>query len=307
LKDKDYIQELFSEKLSQHESSVRPDLWQNIQANLASQTAVTSSVAAKSVSSASKWIYIAASVVSVTVASVYYFNSDSKESTVVSESKVKINNENTIIKVENAQNESVEKSTVNTSKKENTTVNTHNTVVLVNQTTLRPDEEKIITTEIKNASNNSGGNLNTSATNQNTQGANNPSNSQHKTSISGSNIPTENLIDDDKEKTVVFTDPVQQEKPVVGKISKLPNVISPNGDNVNDYLFLQTERIIEFTITIMDTRNNLVYSSNDPAFTWYGTNMTGEKLPAGKYYYFVTAIDEHNHKINKYNTLEIRY
>jgi gliding motility-associated-like protein len=81
----------------------------------------------------------------------------------------------------------------------------------------------------------------------------------------------------------------QTEKPI--RIA-LPNVFTPNGDGKNETLQIDWNEfeVLDFSIVVLDTKNNVVFKNNDPNFQWNGTNLGGEKLAAGYYIYFVTGL-----------------
>ena len=88
---------------------------------------------------------------------------------------------------------------------------------------------------------------------------------------------------------------------------KLPNIFTPNGDGNNDYLKLDIENVTEFVIVILDAKSNVVFKSEDADFKWDGTNINGDKLPAGNYIYYVTANDSGGKPLTKYSALTIKY
>ena len=81
----------------------------------------------------------------------------------------------------------------------------------------------------------------------------------------------------------------QTEKPI--RIA-LPNVFTPNGDGKNETLQIDWNEfeVLDFSIVVLDTKNNVVFKNNDPNFQWNGANLGGEKLAAGYYIYFVTGL-----------------
>jgi gliding motility-associated-like protein len=81
----------------------------------------------------------------------------------------------------------------------------------------------------------------------------------------------------------------QTEKPI--RIA-LPNVFTPNGDGKNETLQIDWNEfeVLDFSIVVLDTKNNVVFKNNYPNFQWNGTNLGGEKLAAGYYIYFVTGL-----------------
>lgn len=68
---------------------------------------------------------------------------------------------------------------------------------------------------------------------------------------------------------------------------KLPNTFTPNGDGHNDvfkpypYLFIQ-----KIHIKIYNRWGNLVFTTQDRDINWDGTNLNGQRLSDGVYYYF---------------------
>lgn len=81
----------------------------------------------------------------------------------------------------------------------------------------------------------------------------------------------------------------QTEKPI--RIV-LPNIFTPNGDGKNETLQIDWNEfeVSDFSIVVLDTKNNVVFKNNDPNFQWNGANLGGEKLAAGYYIYFVTGL-----------------
>jgi len=68
----------------------------------------------------------------------------------------------------------------------------------------------------------------------------------------------------------------------------LPNIITPNGDDLNDFLVpMKNYRFIEsVNITVFNRWGQEVHSSNEIAINWDGTDQrTGNPLSSGTYYY----------------------
>jgi gliding motility-associated-like protein len=90
------------------------------------------------------------------------------------------------------------------------------------------------------------------------------------------------------------------------EITFLPNVITPNGDYVNDEFRIEFRgRLLDFNLVVMDRQNNMIYKSNDPSAVWNCSMMNGELAPSGNYYYIITAKDELGNSINKYMPLSV--
>lgn len=85
--------------------------------------------------------------------------------------------------------------------------------------------------------------------------------------------------------------PEVKEKEVEFKIA-LPNIITPNNDDANDFLMLTVGEVNSFYIKVLDQNGKMVFESNDPNFKWDGRNMyTGEPVLKGIHMYYVIAED----------------
>ncbi len=98
----------------------------------------------------------------------------------------------------------------------------------------------------------------------------------------------------------LLTTPTSTQNQVVNQVQEtekpirivLPNVFTPNGDGKNETLQVDWNEfeVLDFSIVVLDTKNNVVFKNNDPNFQWNGTSQGGEKLAAGYYIYFVTGL-----------------
>jgi len=68
-----------------------------------------------------------------------------------------------------------------------------------------------------------------------------------------------------------------------------PNVITPNGDGINEYLDLlgKFKSCQEFQLTILNRWGNLVYSGTKTATPFSGNNLDGTPLESGVYFYLL--------------------
>jgi gliding motility-associated-like protein len=64
----------------------------------------------------------------------------------------------------------------------------------------------------------------------------------------------------------------------------IPNVFSPNGDNINDYLDWKIDGIGEFKISVYNRWGDKVYQTEDIEEFW-----DGGKESSGVYYYIMTG------------------
>lgn len=69
----------------------------------------------------------------------------------------------------------------------------------------------------------------------------------------------------------------------------IPNIFSPNKDNVNDCFdlnILQDIQLSEFNVRIFDRWGNLVFVTDDPQECWDGNFQNNEMVP-GVYVYVI--------------------
>lgn len=67
----------------------------------------------------------------------------------------------------------------------------------------------------------------------------------------------------------------------------MPNVFTPNGDGINDFLTIEHLYIGAFQIQIFNRWGVLVYSSNDVSAPWNGKSPSGNELSEGVYFYTI--------------------
>ncbi|MCB9223655.1 MAG: gliding motility-associated C-terminal domain-containing protein [Crocinitomicaceae bacterium] len=101
----------------------------------------------------------------------------------------------------------------------------------------------------------------------------------------GSYIGTMKVVGENNTKVVEF--PVEIEG--TSEISEIPNVITPNNDGANDYFFIKSKDIEEFSITIYNMNGDAIFTSEDPDFRWYGDGPDGE-VKAGTYLFKILAV-----------------
>lgn len=80
--------------------------------------------------------------------------------------------------------------------------------------------------------------------------------------------------------------------PVNGTFGETPNVFTPNGDGVNDVFTLPgigDPCYDSLTIEIYNRWGIKVYTSDDPNFTWDGTDQSGSECEPGVYYVLLTG------------------
>ncbi|MCS7076558.1 MAG: gliding motility-associated C-terminal domain-containing protein [Bacteroidia bacterium] len=71
---------------------------------------------------------------------------------------------------------------------------------------------------------------------------------------------------------------------------KIPNIITPSQDNLNDRVCFKIEGIYDYSLSIYNRWGVVVFESNNPEECWTGeTQKTKMSLPEGVYYYIVNA------------------
>jgi gliding motility-associated-like protein len=70
---------------------------------------------------------------------------------------------------------------------------------------------------------------------------------------------------------------------------EITNVITPNGDGINDFFVTSYAKIYDdVNITILNRWGKVVYEGSNYQNQWNGLNSNGSKLNNGTYYYFIT-------------------
>jgi gliding motility-associated-like protein len=70
----------------------------------------------------------------------------------------------------------------------------------------------------------------------------------------------------------------------------LPNIISPNGDGVNDYWDFRAYSVHTTDFEVFNRWGKSVFKSNDPLTQWNGVNQRGEPLSEGTYFWIINYI-----------------
>jgi gliding motility-associated-like protein len=102
--------------------------------------------------------------------------------------------------------------------------------------------------------------------------------------------------------------PIQEAQAKKTTPISLPNIFTPNGDGQNEKLQIDWggHSIEDFSIVVLDAKNNVVFKSDRPDFEWDGTDLGGEKLPRAHYIYFVSAL-LNGQKWQQSSSLQIQY
>jgi gliding motility-associated-like protein len=285
MEEKDSIKDLFQEKLSQLETPVRTELWSAVSSSIASSSAVATSTGMSLLAKITIGITIAASV----TGTVIFLSKDEAKETPK-------------IEVQNANKQKESKSNPTENKVENnSTISTFNNSNLVNRVSenTATATNNIFESIIDNSSSNS-----TSLVEGPISYAQIETKEEVKAPKNNPKVETSTSAQNQETKQNVATENLPEESKLQ---FTLPNIFTPNGDGNNDYLKLEIENVTEFVIVILDAKSNVVFKSEDADFKWDGTNLSGDKLPAGNYIYYVTAKDLEGKAVTKYSSLTIKY
>ncbi|MDP3567529.1 gliding motility-associated C-terminal domain-containing protein [Sediminibacterium sp.] len=76
-------------------------------------------------------------------------------------------------------------------------------------------------------------------------------------------------------------------------IFELPNIVTLNGDGVNDFFkAIRVRQIKEIDLVIFDRWGNLVYQTKDPYFKWDGTSMQSNLLVSEGTFFYICDVFE---------------
>jgi len=73
----------------------------------------------------------------------------------------------------------------------------------------------------------------------------------------------------------------------VGDELEVPNVFTPNGDQVNDYFEVTTDGINVYEFSVFTRTGTRIYHSLSPRIFWDGNSLDGKELKDGIYYYVI--------------------
>ncbi len=66
---------------------------------------------------------------------------------------------------------------------------------------------------------------------------------------------------------------------------EIPNVFSPDGDNVNEFWEVETENVEKIDLTILNRWGNIMHQSVGPTAIWNGESQAGNEAKDGVYFY----------------------
>lgn len=290
--EKDTIQELFSNALENHTASVRPELWAGVQAKMA-VAGVSSVGVAKGISSTAKWLLGgAAAVGTAVITTVAVMNTGSEAP---NEKSTFAKQEVITPKEEKNQSTVSDKSIdgtvsiVTQQKNELSERGSENRIDFIAPLSFEENERAEVAEALEAIS--------ITTTDKTQEGISN-GNSKEQSAL------VESILNDNTTSTNISES--EETKTSSAKITKFPNVFTPNGDRENDLFRIDSEGLTQFSVTILDNTNKTVFKSSDPQFVWDGTGLDGNLLPAGNYVCFVVAQDETGKAVTAHQYVAIR-
>ncbi len=70
----------------------------------------------------------------------------------------------------------------------------------------------------------------------------------------------------------------------------IPNVFSPNGDDINDYWVVKSNGRTVYSIKIFSRTGTLIYQAEAPVIIWDGRNQSGQEMVADTYFYIIEPV-----------------
>lgn len=294
MSDKDYIKDLFSEKLGNYEAKVNPELWNSIASQIGTVGTAAASTAAVGMSAVAKWMIGIGIASAVAITAIVVSNSETEAPTTPSPTQ----NETTV--------EQNDASVTNSTSQQTATsgdVQDNQDVIVDRADSERALEQDLNAQRIQEV-------LPVFPLTNNNNGA-----------VRGQEEPILRMM---TERNPVHTkDPivyepmlpevlpeevlqVEREQDKQFSIGSLPNVFTPNRDGANDHFEIESENLTDFRVVVINSKNAVVFESNDPNFSWDGRSQSGEEVEEGNYVYFVTAKEFGTEKPKRYSPLLIK-
>ncbi len=282
MSDKDIFKDVFSKKLGNFESEVNPKLWTSI-----SEKMVSSSPAASAGGFSVITKFIIGGVVAASFLGGYFYlkpsrTSVSAERAVKTEKHVqRILEEKVLVTKENISAETVAQTAPNL-----------NGCGVMMATEFEEVKSDLESNQLKDESTFiSSSNLGIVANNE----------------FVNSHTSETPVMEVSKEKEIVKVNTVVTSSNIVSEESLeiLPNVFSPNGDGIYDVFTIKSKGLTDYSLVILDSKNQVVFKTDDPYFSWNGLGMDGNMIESGDYLYYLTAYNPEKKLVSKSSYLKI--
>jgi gliding motility-associated-like protein len=294
---KDTIEELFKQKLADHQVSVNPELWSSIASKIPAVTSAAIDGGMTLVAKAIIGVAVAASVVGLGYL-ISVQNATTEKNTIKIQEKTTIKYQPEKINTNSSNDQSSVPINNEAVKKESISIVTNPSALtgsLISETLLGAE---IIQSEVQNLipPNTEKGNSSNIPYVNEELAAEKTENNASNTLIAPITSGKSNAI-------------IQDLKPTEGSSLTLvlPNIFTPNGDGNNDVLTLDASTISDFSIVVLNSAGIVVYQSNDSAFSWNGTLPTGNPVDEGNFIYYITGKDSEGKLVSKHSRLVVKH
>ncbi len=284
MEEKDFIKDLFQEKLSNFETPVRPEVWSSISSSIGA-TSVTTGL-----SLITKLIIGTSLTVAVSVG-IWFAVSNSENESQTKKELIKKDKESVL----EVKEEAKVKETTSPKFSDVQNKTSVDEIVLLTSPITNVDSKNIVLQQNQN-SNNSTPKFQEQIF-------------EEKQELTPAFTPKiESKSDSKVENTSSNQNSGAKQAPIQSEIKiSLPNVFTPNGDGNNDLFEIPKVELSDFSLVVLDQKGKTIFSTIELEFNWDGTMMNGEKVPTGNYVYFITAKDATGKSFTKYSNLSIRY
>jgi gliding motility-associated-like protein len=286
MEDKDFIKELFKEKLGELEAPVKPDMW----ANISSQIGVAgTSVATTGLSILSKTIIGLSIAASVGVSAYLVINKTTSNQKEESTEKIV------------QQDVTTSDETTDSIKQNNTETSDKKSNIKSNQNELPPIENQEV---ISNR-------MDVVQTNDHIDVYLTDIKKEEEKEIIAPVKVFKLPVDKKKEENRVDkTSPSEESNNPIKTDENysmvLSNVFTPNGDGVHDVFEVKAEGLTDFNVVVLDQNSKIIFQSQDPLFQWNGELMDGSQALVGAYLFYITARDRQGELVTKSSRLYIQ-
>ena len=283
MEEKDFIKDLFQEKLSNFETPVRPEVWSSISSSIGA-TSVTNGL------SLITKLIIGTSLTAAVSLGIWFAVSNSENESQPNKELIRKDKESVLeVKEETKVKETTSPKFSDVQNK--TRVDEFILLPLEPETIINEDEVQL-NQNLKNS---------TSEFKVQT--------TEEKQELAPAITPKiESKSESKTENTNSYQNSGVKQAPTQSDIKiSLPNVFTPNGDGNNDLFAIPKVELSDFSLVVLDEKGKTIFTTTDTEFSWDGTMMNGEKVSVGDYVYFITAKDATSKSFTKYSNLSIRY
>ena len=89
-------------------------------------------------------------------------------------------------------------------------------------------------------------------------------------------------------------------------IIEVPNVITIDGDNVNEFFTpIVALNLVEMNTLIVNRWGNVIFQTNDIAINWNGTDASGKQVEEGTYFYKITYLDLADNEVVLHGSVQV--